>query len=114
MFGRRNDGAEVAARLTSDVQALRQTLAELEVRLSRLAGEVQSALQKVEVWGAREVARQAAFEEATDKLYRTAERARKLRSSGGDGDASDSAQSRDADDAFDRLYRDHMGRSLAP
>lgn len=100
MFWRQRNGAQVTERIAA-----------LEVRLSRLAEEVRDVAGKVEVWGAREVARQAALEEATDKLYRTAERARKLRRSS-DGDAGDGAESRDADEAFDRLYREHLGRPV--
>lgn len=103
MFWRQRDGAQVS-----------EKLAALEIRLASLEAEVRAAVGKVEVWGAREVARNAAFEEATDKLYRTAERARKLRrGGGGDGDAGDSDQPGDADAAFDRVYREYVGRPVA-
>lgn len=90
MFGGRQREAQVAERLQA-----------LEVRVTRLAAEVQSALQSLDRWEAKEVARIAALTEATDKLNRTAERARKtgaLRGASDDGDS-------DADlDAFYDLY----------
>lgn len=97
MFWRRRDGAEVTERLAA-----------LEVRLARLASEVHEAVGKVEIWGAREVARQAAFEEATDKLYRTAERARKL-AGRRDGDAGESADASADDDAFWQVWNRRPG-----
>ena len=102
MFGRRNGSADQAERLQR-----------LEVRVQSLADEVQSAVQRLEAWGAREIARQAAFEEATDKYYRTAERLRKLRRTldgdAGDGDQSDSASL----DEFYALY-ERLGGPARP
>jgi hypothetical protein len=96
MFGRRTSGAEVA-----------EALKALEVRVARVAEEVQSAVARLEGKVARfeaeEVARTAAFENARDRLHRVVERARRageLRADRGSDDADS-----DADlDAFYDLY----------
>lgn len=78
MFGGRRREAEVSERLGA-----------LEVRVTSLAAEVQSALRTLDRWEAREVARLASLTEATDKLNRTAERARKTGALRGDDDDGD-------------------------
>jgi hypothetical protein len=74
MFGGWNGSAKSYA-------ALAERLTALEIRLASLATEVQPALAAVKVqlegWEAREAARLAGLHDATDKLRRVTERARK-------------------------------------
>lgn len=90
MFGRRNGYAEA-----------QEGLKALEVRLSRLAEEVHALAERQKLWEVTEPARLAAIHEATDKLKRVTERARKAgelgpdrESEGDDRDFWDTYESR--------------------
>lgn len=80
MFGGWKRGADVAERLAA-----------LEVRLASVAAEVQSALERLRQWEAQEPARLASLHEATDKLRRVTERARKAGELRAERDPSDDA-----------------------
>ena len=96
MWGARNGLAEA-----------QEAIKGLEIRLARLAEEVQSSLRRLEIRKAREVARTAALAEATDKYKRAAERARKSGVTGGGDDGTD-------DDAFWDLFEHRRQRVAAP
>ena len=97
MFWRRNGESKAAERLET-----------LEIRLARLAEEVHEAQKKLDRWETREVAREAAFKDATDKLHRAGERARKYRER--DRDADGDGDTGPDDDAFYELWRQRGGR----
>jgi hypothetical protein len=102
-FRRRNRGGEA----TEAAQAL-------EVRLARLAGEVQSALQRLEALEARQVAYTASVAEATDKLHRLVERGRKYAEARRRDAAGDDSEPDPDTDAFLEVYRRRGGLAEPP
>jgi len=99
MFGGRNRGAEVSEGLAALEVRLARLATEVQSEVARVQGEVARLAGKVDALEAREVARVAALQEATGKYIAAAERARKLGALGtnGSGDADYEAYARVAD-----------------